>query len=54
VILYYFLKCIYFFDKYPWRDKQIVICVSRNNTNFDAKIKKSDGAHRKNVILYYF
>jgi len=30
------------------RRRKIVNCVSRLNTNFDAKIKKFDRAHSKN------
>jgi len=50
VILYYFLKCTYFFVKYLWKEKQIVNCVNRNNTNFNANIKQSDMADFKMKI----
>jgi len=54
VILYYFLKCTFFFDKYLWKEKQIVNCVSRNNTNFDGKIKKSGRAHCNNKNMGFY
>jgi len=52
----FFFKCTYFFDRCFWKEKKIVNCVSRQNTNFSVNKEISNRVHckKKYVILYFF
>jgi hypothetical protein len=50
----FFFKCTYFFDRCFWKEKKIVNCVSRQNTNFSVNKEISNRVHCKKICNFIF